>query len=179
MPQRRSSMSPTLDRSLLNWRILNQKIRCARCQDNRARRRRARSQKQIRRRVVVLRLFRRNNADGDTHGLDYRSSGKFGESPAPAAHRFNTIGVDFHEPSPSSPKYDFYQLDLGQESSCAKIAALLIARRVQCVLHLAFVLDPLRTGVLDLDRMWRINVAGTARILEAIAEANRMGGSVL
>jgi len=90
----------------------------------------------------------------------------------------NTIGVDFHEPSPS-PKYNFYQLDLGQESSCAKIASLLIARRVQCVLHLAFVLDPLRTGVLDLDRMWRINVAGTARILEAIAEANRMGGSVL
>jgi nucleoside-diphosphate-sugar epimerase len=38
---------------------------------------------------------------------------------------------------------------------------------------LAFVIDPLRTGVLDRDRMWRINVAGTARVLEAITEANR------
>jgi nucleoside-diphosphate-sugar epimerase len=89
----------------------------------------------------------------------------------------NVIGVDFHEPSPR-PKYDFYQLDLGEESSCATIASLLIARRVQCVLHLAFVLDPIRTGVLEVDRMWRINVAGTARVLEAIAEANRMGGNV-
>jgi nucleoside-diphosphate-sugar epimerase len=33
-------------------------------------------------------------------------------------------------------------------------------------------------GVLDHDRMWRINVAGTARVVEAIAEANRMGGKV-
>jgi nucleoside-diphosphate-sugar epimerase len=90
---------------------------------------------------------------------------------------FNLIGVDFHEPSPA-PKYDFYQLDLGEESSCGKIASLLTEKRVQSVIHLAFVLDPLRTGVLDTGRMWRINVAGTARVLEAIAEANRMGGNV-
>ena len=62
----------------------------------------------------------------------------------------NVIGVDFHEPSPP-PKYDFYQVDLGEESSCATLVSLLIARRVQCVLHLAFVLDPIRTGVLELD----------------------------
>jgi nucleoside-diphosphate-sugar epimerase len=90
---------------------------------------------------------------------------------------FNLIGVDFHEPSPA-PRYDFYQFDLGEESSCGKIASILIEKRVQSVVHLAFVLDPLRTGVLDADRMWRINVAGTARVLEAIAEANRMGGNV-
>ena len=34
-------------------------------------------------------------------------------------------------------------------------------------------LDPVRAGVLDLDRMWQINVAGTARVMEAITEANR------
>ena len=28
-------------------------------------------------------------------------------------------------------------------------------------------------GILDVDRMWRINVAGTARVMEAITEANR------
>jgi len=44
--------------------------------------------------------------------------------------------------------------------------------------HLAFIIDPLRTGVLDVDRMWRINVAGTARVMEAIAEHQRRGGEV-
>jgi nucleoside-diphosphate-sugar epimerase len=41
------------------------------------------------------------------------------------------------------------------------------------VVHLAFVIDPVRTGVLDLDRMWQINVAGTARVMEAVTEVNR------
>ena len=45
--------------------------------------------------------------------------------------------------------------------------------RPAAVIHLAFVIDPLRTGVLDLERMWQINVAGTARVMEAITEANR------
>jgi len=43
------------------------------------------------------------------------------------------------------------------------------------VVHLAFVLDPVRAGVLDIDRMWQINVAGTARVLEAVSETNRNG----
>jgi nucleoside-diphosphate-sugar epimerase len=30
-----------------------------------------------------------------------------------------------------------------------------------------------RTGVLDVERMWQINVAGTARVMEAVTEANR------
>src|SRR5207247_5144416 len=37
---------------------------------------------------------------------------------------------------------------------------------------------PVRTGVLDVSRMWQINVAGTARVMEAIAEVNRMGGGI-
>jgi nucleoside-diphosphate-sugar epimerase len=45
--------------------------------------------------------------------------------------------------------------------------------------HLAFVIDPQRSGVVDVDRMWRINVAGTARVVEAIAEANRSGGATI
>ena len=45
-------------------------------------------------------------------------------------------------------------------------------------MHLAFVIDPVRTGVLDVERMWQINVAGTARVMEAIAEVNRHGGRV-
>ena len=40
------------------------------------------------------------------------------------------------------------------------------------MIHLAFVLDAVQAGVLDLDRMWQINVAGTARVMEAITEVN-------
>jgi len=45
--------------------------------------------------------------------------------------------------------------------------------------HLAYVIDPQRSGVLDVDRMWRINVAGTARVMEAITEANRNTSSAI
>ncbi len=45
-------------------------------------------------------------------------------------------------------------------------------------MHLAFVLDPVRTGVLDVNRMWQINVAGTARVMEAVTEANRENSSI-
>ena len=58
---------------------------------------------------------------------------------------------------------------------------VLLLREVQpaSVVHLAFVIDPQSSGVLDVDRMWRINVAGTARIMEAIAEANRNAGTTI
>ena len=39
-------------------------------------------------------------------------------------------------------------------------------------------LDPVQSGVLDLERMWQINVAGTARVMEAISVVNRTGGDV-
>jgi nucleoside-diphosphate-sugar epimerase len=38
---------------------------------------------------------------------------------------------------------------------------------------LAFIVDPVRSGVLDIERMWQINVSGTARVMEAVTEANR------
>lgn len=104
-------------------------------------------------------------------------AGNLGGRLIPLLRGEKIIGVDFQLPL-VAPAYPFYQLDLGNESSCDKIASLLIENKVQSVVHLAFVLDPLRTAVLDRDRMWRINVAGTARVLEAIAEANRMGGNV-
>ena len=64
-------------------------------------------------------------------------------------------------------------MDLGDEDSCRQLFLLLRDSRAEAVVHLAFVLDPVRAGVLDVDRMWQINVAGTARVMEAITEANR------
>jgi nucleoside-diphosphate-sugar epimerase len=64
-------------------------------------------------------------------------------------------------------------MDLGLESSCLELLQLLREVRPVAVVHLAFVMDAVRTGVLDRDRIWQINVAGTARVMEAVTEANR------
>jgi nucleoside-diphosphate-sugar epimerase len=85
---------------------------------------------------------------------------------------FQIIGVDLNPPHTSVPTR-FLSVDLGQEESCRELFLLLKEYRPTAVIHLAFVLDPVRNGVLDVDRMWHINVAGTARVMEAITEANR------
>lgn len=105
-------------------------------------------------------------------------SGSLGRRLLPLLDNFHVIGLDFSPPQETSASSEFEKVDLGQESSCGRMAAILRETHAVGVVHLAFVLDPLRTGVLDRDRMWRINVAGTARVLEAIAEANRMGAKV-
>ena len=82
------------------------------------------------------------------------------------------IGVDINPPQ-SDSQLQFESLDLGQEASTRPLYELLRDTHAYAVIHLAFVIDPVRTGVLDLERMWQINVAGTARVMEAVTEANR------
>ena len=105
-------------------------------------------------------------------------SGNLGKILLPLLEGFNVIGLDARPPVDSAIPIQFENVDLGQESSCQRMAEILRESKVVGVVHLAFILDPVRMGVLDRDRMWRINVAGTARVVEAIAEANRMGGHV-
>ena len=85
---------------------------------------------------------------------------------------FSVVGLDITPPKTNFP-LRFVRMDLGDEQSCRALYHLLQEARPVAVVHLAFVIDPVRTGVLDLDRMWQINVAGTARVMEAITEANR------
>ena len=85
---------------------------------------------------------------------------------------FEVIGLDLNPPKTDLP-LKFQPIDLGREESCRELYLLLREERPAAVVHLAFVIDPMRTGVLDVDRMWHINVAGTARVMEAITEANR------
>ena len=82
------------------------------------------------------------------------------------------IGVDLHPPKTGLP-LRFVRLDLGVEESCRELYHLLREARPAAVIHLAFVMDQVRSDIFDLDRMWQINVAGTARVMEAITEANR------
>ncbi len=99
-------------------------------------------------------------------------SGNLGQRLVPQLSDYKVVGVDITPPTHSTIDR-FVPLDLGAESSTREL--LLLLREVQpaSVVHLAFVIDPQRSGVLDVDRMWQINVAGTARVMEAITEANR------
>jgi nucleoside-diphosphate-sugar epimerase len=91
---------------------------------------------------------------------------------------FQVIGVDVKEPLDPSPLFRFEKVDLGEERSCDQLLELMKAYRPEAVVHLAFILDPLRTGVINRKHMWLVNVAGTSRVTEAIAEHNRMIGGV-
>lgn len=104
-------------------------------------------------------------------------SGNLGRRLLPFLDGFRIIGVDL-SPVPGHPDVPVHPLNLGHEASCIKLVELLRANAVEMVVHLAFVIDPLLTGVTDRERMWQINVAGTARVMEAIAEVNRHGGHV-
>jgi nucleoside-diphosphate-sugar epimerase len=99
-------------------------------------------------------------------------AGNLGLRLLPLLANCEVIGLDLNPPQTSLP-LRFQRMDLGLEESCRELFLLLRETRPVAVIHLAFVLDPVRTGVLDLDRMWQINVAGTARVMEAITEANR------
>jgi nucleoside-diphosphate-sugar epimerase len=99
-------------------------------------------------------------------------AGNLGLRLLPQLGDYQVIGIDLNPP-PADLPVQFVQMDLGEEDSCRELMLLLRDSRAATIVHLAFVLDSVRAGILDLDRMWRINVAGTARVMEAIAETNR------
>jgi nucleoside-diphosphate-sugar epimerase len=91
---------------------------------------------------------------------------------------FQIIGADIRDPEDTSSLARFEKIDLAEERSCDQLLELTRDYRPESIVHLAFVLDPLRTGVINKKRMWQINVAGTSRVTEAIAEHNRMLGGI-
>jgi nucleoside-diphosphate-sugar epimerase len=91
---------------------------------------------------------------------------------------FQVIGTDLREPADCSKLFRFEKIDLREERSCDQLLDLMRAYRPEAVVHLAFILDPLRSGVVDPRQMWTVNVAGTSRVTEAIAEHNRMIGGI-
>ena len=90
---------------------------------------------------------------------------------------YAVVGIDLTPPAASLDR--FVSLDLGREESTRELHLLLREVQPVSVVHLAFVIDPQRTGVIDVDRMWQINVAGTARVMEAITETNRTAGAIV
>jgi nucleoside-diphosphate-sugar epimerase len=108
-------------------------------------------------------------------------SGNLGQRLLPQlADYYRVVGIDVTPPTHSPQNIDrFVPLDLGAEESTRALLLLLRELQPVSIVHLAYVIDPQRSGVLDVDRMWRINVAGTARVMEAITEANRNAGAAI
>src|SRR5436305_12498487 len=105
-------------------------------------------------------------------------SGNLGSRVLLQLSSFRVVGVDLYAPIAAPGLWRFESMDLGDEASCDQLIRILREENIRSVVHLAFVIDPLRTGILDVDRMWQVNVAGTARVMEAITEVNRHGGAV-
>lgn len=99
-------------------------------------------------------------------------SGNLGQRLLPQLSEYTVVGVDVAPPATAQGQR-FVAMDLGKEGSTRELCLLLRDVLPVSVVHLAFVIDPQRTGVVEVDRMWQINVAGTARVMEAITEANR------
>ncbi len=104
-------------------------------------------------------------------------SGNLGQRVLSHLEDFRVTGIDLRPPQ-NARLERFESLDFGSESCVRKLIQIINETSACAVIHLAFVLDPLRTGVLDVDRMWQINVAGTTRVMEAISVANRYGAAV-
>ena len=99
-------------------------------------------------------------------------SGNLGSRLLPMLNSYSVIGVDVTPPH-TDLELQFERMDLGEESCTRALYELLRDTHTYAVVHLAFVVDPVRAGVFDPKRMWQINVAGTARVMEAVTEANR------
>ncbi len=99
-------------------------------------------------------------------------SGNLGRQLLPLLSSFRVVGVDFRPPQ-TDHSLQFEQMDLAEEASCLQLIQLFKDVRPVAIVHLAFVMDAVRTGVLDAERIWKTNVAGTARVMEAVTEANR------
>jgi len=104
-------------------------------------------------------------------------SGNLGRRLLEQLSGYSVVGIDLTPPTGAVDR--FVPLDLSKEESTRQLHLLIREMHPVSFVHLAFVIDPQRTGILDRDRMWQINVAGTARVMEAISEANRVSGTML
>src|SRR5260370_35310947 len=96
-------------------------------------------------------------------------SGNLGQRLLAQLSDYTVVGIDITPPT-HSPVDRFIPLDLGQEESTRELLLLLRELQPTSVGPLAFVVDPHRSGVLDVDRMWRIHLARPAPVMETITE---------
>lgn len=100
-------------------------------------------------------------------------SGNLGRRLAPSLAGYELFSADLYPPSPDTPAGKFLSTDLSSSDGQASLAELIDCEGIEAILHLAFVIDPVQTGILDPKRMWRTNVEATQKLLEAVAACNR------
>lgn len=100
-------------------------------------------------------------------------SGNLGRRLAPHLKDRLLVGVDLFPPTLDHPRVEFCALDISQPDAPGVLENLLREAQVRQVVHLAFVLDPARTGAVARQRQWEINVRGTQHLLEAVEGVNR------
>jgi nucleoside-diphosphate-sugar epimerase len=102
-------------------------------------------------------------------------SGNLGRHLAPYLKDSPLVGVDLYGPRLDHPRVEFHSLDLSQPDVTTTLETVLADSGARQVVHLAFVLDPARTGAMTRERQRQINVGGTAHLLDAIESVNRDG----
>jgi nucleoside-diphosphate-sugar epimerase len=90
---------------------------------------------------------------------------------------FDVVGVDVAPPAEGTLAR-FEPIDFGQEAACQQLVQLLRSTGAHGVVHLAFAVDQDGDDELKARRRWQMNVAGTARVMEAITELHRIGRTV-
>jgi nucleoside-diphosphate-sugar epimerase len=100
-------------------------------------------------------------------------SGNLGCRLAPLLDGYEVVSADLHSPPAGVRVGDFHSIDLSSADGRDRMAQLVRECGADAVLHLAFVVDQVRSGILDRERMRQTNVEGTRGLLDAVAEANR------
>jgi len=100
-------------------------------------------------------------------------SGNLGRRVARVLSQYEIISADLYPPAPDIPAGKFFQLDLSTAAGKSKLGEIVEKECPDAILHLAFIIDPVRTGITDDRRMWETNVAATQHLLEAVAGVNR------
>src|SRR5215467_9980628 len=104
-------------------------------------------------------------------------SGTLGLRLLPQLEQWQVIGVDLRPPG-NARLFRFETVDLAEARSCDQLLELMRAYGPDAVVHLAFLARVPRDGEPGDQTQWSTNVVGTSRVIEAIAEHNRMVGGI-
>jgi len=100
------------------------------------------------------------------------ASGALGSKLLPLLRGQRVIAVDIQPPA-YSDLYAYESVDLGREAAAKRLTEIVREAEVTDIVHLAFARAHNPREADQPTRLWQINVAGTGRLMEAIAEANR------
>jgi nucleoside-diphosphate-sugar epimerase len=100
--------------------------------------------------------------------------GALGGRLLPLLRGTRVVAVDLRQPA-APDLYAYEPLDLGREAATSRLVEIIRQAEVSDLVHLAFARAHNPKEAADATRLWQVNVAGTGRIMEAVAEAHRRG----